>query len=125
MVSSEEEKDFDQANKLTKSRQRFYRRPKKPANIISQLMARKGYCQNQSANELAEVWQQLVGDKWKNKTKAGRVNRGVLEVFVANAAVNQKIGFEKQKILAALKQRVPQNKITDIKFRVGSVDHNE
>jgi hypothetical protein len=125
MPLSEEEKDFDQANKLTKGRQRFFRRPKKPANIISQLMARKGYCQTQSANELSEVWQQAVGDKWKNKTKAGNVNRGVLEVFVANAAVNQKIGFEKRKILAALKQRVPQNKITDIKFRVGSVDHNE
>jgi hypothetical protein len=123
--SSQEETDFNQANKLTKDRQRFFRRPKKPADIISQLMARKGYCQNQSANELEDAWQQLVGDKWKNKTKAGKVNRGVLEVFVANAAVNQKIGFEKQKILAVLRQRVPQNKITDIKFRVGSVNHNE
>ncbi len=122
MEPSQEQKDFDQANKLTKDRQRFFRRPKKPANIISQLMARKGYCQNQSANELSDVWQQLVGEKWKNKTKAGNVNRGVLEVVVANAAVNQKIGFEKQKILAALKQRVPQNKITDINFRVGSVN---
>lgn len=125
MDLSQEEKDFDQASKLTKDRQRFFRRPKKPANIISQLMARKGYCQTQSANELSDVWRELVGDKWKNKTKAGNVNRGVLEVFVANAAVNQKIGFEKRKILAALKERVPQNKITDIKFRVGSVDHNE
>ncbi len=125
MSSSQEETDFNQANKLTKDRQRFFRRPKKPADIISQLMARKGYCQNQSANELEDAWQQLVGDKWKNKTKAGKVNRGVLEVFVANAAVNQKIGFEKQKILAVLRQRVPQNKITDIKFRVGSVNHNE
>ena len=125
MDLSQEEKDFDQASKLTKDRQRFFRRPKKPANIISQLMARKGYCQTQSVNELSDVWRELVGDKWKNKTKAGNVNRGVLEVFVANAAVNQKIGFEKRKILAALKERVPQNKITDIKFRVGSVDHNE
>ena len=125
MTPSEEETDFEQANQLTKGRQRFFRRPKRPADIIGRLMARKGYCQTQSANELSDVWKELVGDKWKNKTKAGNVNRGVLEVFVANAAVNQKIGFEKQKILAALKQRVPQNKITDIKFRVGSVDHNE
>ena len=125
MKPTQQETDFEQANKLTKDRQRFFRRPKKPANIISQLMARKGYCQTQTANELSDAWQELVGEKWKNKTKAGNVNRGVLEVFVANAAVNQKIGFEKKKILAALKQRVPQNKITDIKFRVGSVDHNE
>ncbi len=125
MEPSQDETDFDQAAKLTKGRQRFFRRPRTPANIISQLMARKGYCQTQSANELSEVWRELAGEKWKNKTKAGNVNRGVLEVFVANAAVNQKIGFEKRKILAALKQRVPQNKITDIKFRVGNVDHNE
>ncbi len=122
MEPSREEIDFQQANELTRGRQRFFRRPKKPADIISQLMARKGYCQNQSANELEDLWQELVGQKWQNKTKVGNVNRGVLEVFVVNAGVNQKIGFEKRKLLAALKQKVPQNKITDIKFRVGSVD---
>ena len=122
MNVSNEESDFQQAADLTKQRQRFLRRPKRPANIISQLMARKGYCQTQSANELEEVWFQIVGVKWQRKTKPGNVNRGVLEVFVANAAVNQKIGFEKKKFLTQLKQRVPQNKITDIKFRVGSVE---
>ena len=122
MNVSDEESDFQQAADLTKQRQRFFRRPKRPANIISQLMARKGYCQTQSANQLEEVWFQIVGPKWQQKTKPGNVNRGVLEVFVANAAVNQKIGFEKKKFLTQLKQRVPQNKITDIKFRVGSVE---
>lgn len=114
--------DFAQATDLTNQRRRFKRRPKRPASILSQLMARKGYGQTKTNDELDETWNAIVGDKWQNKTRVGNVKRGVLEVFVSSAAVNQHLGFQKKKLLVELSKRVPQNKIKDIKFSLGSIE---
>ena len=114
--------DFDQATDLTNQRRRFKRRPKRPANILSQLMARKGYGQTKTNDELDDTWNAIVGDKWQSKTRVGNVSRGVLEVFVSSAAVNQHLGFQKKKLIAELSKRVPQNKIKDIKFSLGSIE---
>ena len=114
--------DFDQATDLTNQRRRFKRRPKRPANILSQLMARKGYGQKKTNDELDDTWKAIVGEKWQTKTRVGNVSRGVLEVFVSSAAVNQHLGFQKKKLIAELIKRVPQNKIKDIKFSLGSIE---
>ncbi len=116
-----EELDFSQAQDLVKSRQRYFRRPKKSADIVGRLMARKGYAQTESANELETVWNQVVGPKWETKTKVGNISRGVLEVFVASSMVNQQIGFQKKKILTEIQSRLPKNKIKDLHFRIGNV----
>jgi len=118
---SYDELDFSQAQDLVKNRQRYFRRPKKSADILGRLMARKGYAQTESANELEEVWNQVVGLKWQTKTKVGNISRGVLEVFVASSMVNQQIGFQKRKILKEIQTRLPKNKIKDLHFRIGNV----
>jgi predicted nucleic acid-binding Zn ribbon protein len=122
MNPSYDDLDFDQANDLTRQRQRFKRRPQRPANILSQLMARKGYGQHKTNNEIDEVWNAVVGEKWQSKTRVGNISRGVLEVFVSSPAVNQRLGFQKKKLLAELTKRLPQNKIKDIKFSLGSIE---
>lgn len=122
MEPSYDDLDFNQANDLTRQRQRFQRRPKRPANILAQLMARKGYGQQKTNDELDEVWNAIVGEKWQSKTRVGNVSRGVLEVFVSSPAVNQRLGFQKKKLMAELTKRMPQNKIKDIKFSLGSIE---
>lgn len=122
MTENYDNLDFEQATDLTNQRRRFKRRPKRPANILSQLMARKGYGQTKTNDELDDTWNAIVGDKWQNKTRVGNVSRGVLEVFVSSAAVNQHLGFQKKKLIAELGKRVPQNKIKDIKFSLGSIE---
>jgi len=117
-----EEIDFNNATDLTNQRRRYKRRPKRPANILSQLMARKGYGQTKTNDELDDVWNEVVGQKWQSKTRVGNISRGVLEVFVSSAAVNQHLGFQKKKLIAELSKRVPQNKIKDIKFSLGSIE---
>ena len=119
---SYDELDFSQAQDLVKNRQRYFRRPKKSADILGRLMARKGYAQTESGNELEEVWNQIVGVKWQTKTKVGNINRGVLEVFVTSSMVNQQIGFQKRKILKEIQNRLPENKIKDLHFRIGNVN---
>lgn len=85
-------------------------------------MARKGYAQTKTTNELDEVWNSIVGPKWQSKTRVGNVSRGVLEVFVSSPAVNQQLGFQKKKLIAQLIKIVPKNKIKDIKFSIGSIE---
>lgn len=119
---SYDEQDFSHAHDLVKSRQRYFRRPKKSADLLGRLMARKGYGQTESANELEEVWNQIVGPKWQTKTKVGNINRGVLEVFVASSMVNQQIGFQKRKFLKEIQNKLPKNKIKDLHFRIGNVN---
>lgn len=116
-----EEVDFKQANHLVKSRQRYFRKPKRPADILGRLMARKGYSQTSNANELQEVWKKVVGEKWNSKTKVGLVKSGVLEIYVANSSVNQQLEFKKKKLLDALNKSNSKTKFKNIRFRVGNM----
>ena len=116
-----DEQDFDQANDLVKSRQRFFRRPKRPADILGRLMARKGYAQTETANELEVTWNDIVGAKWKTETKVGTIRQGVLEVMVSSSVVNQQLGFKKKQILSELQTRLPKNNIKNLRFKLGNV----
>lgn len=121
MTDSYEELDFKQANHLVKSRQRYFRKPKRPADILGRLMARKGYSQTAKADELQQMWEKIVGDKWKSKTKVGLVKSGVLEIYVANSAVNQQLEFKKKKLLDALNKSNQKTNFINIRFRVGNM----
>lgn len=116
-----DEQDFDQASRLVKDRQFFQRRPKKAADLIAQLLARKGWGQSTAAHELQTVWQSITAASWSHQTQLGNVRQGVLEVIVANSGLLQQLEFTKQNLLASLQQRLPQNKIKDIRFRIGNV----
>ena len=117
-----DEFDFQQANTLVDQRQRFQRRAKKASTLINYLLARKGYAQTQSTDDLQSAWFAAAGDKWKSKTRVGNLSRGVLEIHVKNSAAIQQLTFLKKKLLRSLGERLPQNKIKDIKFRVGNID---
>lgn len=121
MSEDYDELDFSQAQDLVKSRQRFSRRPKRPAQILGQLMARKGYAQTESADELESAWHKVAGEKWKSKTKVGVVKRGILEIMVSNSTVNQQLEFKKRKLLTELQTLLPQNNLKDLRFRIGNV----
>ena len=121
MTDNYDEQDFDNAKDLTDSRRRFFRRPRKTGDILAALMARKGYAQTQSSSELLDAWDQTVGETWINRTRPGNISRGVLEVVVASAAVHQQLIFRKAQLLSDMQQKLPQNKIKDIRFRTGRV----
>ena len=114
--------DFQQAHELVAGRQRFQRRAKPAAMLINHLLARKGYGQTESQTDLQTTWQQVVGTKWKNKTMASAIRRGVLDVVVTNSAALQQLNFAKKKLLKGIQEQLPQNKIQNIKFRVGKID---
>ncbi len=116
-----DELDFSNASDLVNKRQRWRRRPKRTGDIIGQMMARQGYAQNKSNDELNEAWEIAVGPMFQKSTKAGRISRGVLEVHVASSAAMNQLSFQKKKLLSAMQQQLPQNKIKDIRFKLGNV----
>lgn len=85
-------------------------------------MARKGYAQTESANDLEIAWNKIVDQKWKTKTKVGVIRRGVLEIVVSNSTVNQQLEFTKRKLLIELQTQLPKNNLKDLRFRIGNVN---
>jgi hypothetical protein len=121
---SDDEQDFEDANRLVKRRQFFPRRPKKAADLIAQLLVRKGYGQVTAAGELAQTWHEVTSNRWRNQTQPGNIRRGVLEVVVANSALLQQLEFEKKNFLLSIQQHLPQNQIKEIRFRIGTITPN-
>lgn len=122
MEPSYDERDFSQADDLIHQRQRFYRRSQRAGHVLNQLLARSGYLQRQSQDELAVQWQEAVGARWRGQTQVGRIRRGVLEVEAANSSVVQHLNFQKNRLLQELQRRLPGQRIRDLRFRVGKID---
>ncbi len=93
--------------------------PQPIGEVLSQLMARRGYARVQSAGALAEAWRQAAGERNADRTQATAVRRGVLEVLVANSTLAQELGFQKRAMVARLAELLPDENIRDLKFRVG------
>ena len=63
-----------------------------------------------------------VGDALAEHTRPGRTRRGVLEVTVRNSTVMQELVFQKTELIQILTDRLPDAKISDLRFRVGVID---
>lgn len=94
---------------------------KRMGDVVSQLLARRGYAQETTAADVAAAWNAVVGDDAARQTRVGSIRRGTLEVVVANSAVSQELTFRKTQMVAELARRLPEHKIKSIRFRTGNV----
>ena len=88
---------------------------------LSVLLARRGYAFVESAAERENAWGAVVGDTLARYSRIGSVRRGVVEVTVCNSAVLQELTFQKKQLLKKLVVALPDQKITDVRFRIGVV----
>ncbi len=102
------------------TRQRFSRRAKPIGEVLSRLMSRRGYAQVQKMTELQAAVGQAVGRSLEKHCRPGKLSRGVLEIYVRNSSVLQELTFQKKQVLGKLAQI--EEKIRDLKFRVGQID---
>ena len=115
------ELDFENARDQIERRRVYRRRLKTPSGVLGQVMAHRGIAQQQVNHELSETWSQIVGVSFDGHTRLGSLKRGVLEVHVANSMISQQLSFKKQSILQQLQEQLPNNKIRDLRFRIGSI----
>jgi hypothetical protein len=113
----------DFAAQRQREERRFYgRRPKKIADVVAQLITQRGYGRIGTDELLTAAWQKAAGEAFAKFSRPGRVRRGQLEVWVGNSTMMQELGFEKGRILATLQRELPDAKIRDLRFRVGSIN---
>ena len=96
------------------------RQPKKISDVMSQLLAKRGYARVQASAAFDQAWRQAAGERFASQTRCGHVRRGVLEVFAANSAVVQELTFQKTTLLTKLASLAPDPRIKDLKFKVGA-----
>jgi predicted nucleic acid-binding Zn ribbon protein len=112
----------DFAARRQREERRFYgRRPKKISDVIAQLITARGYGRIGTDEQLVVTWQKAAGETLAKASRVGKLRRGQLEVWVANSTMMQEFGFEKARILAVLQRDLPDAKIRDLRFRVGSI----
>jgi predicted nucleic acid-binding Zn ribbon protein len=96
--------------------------PRAIGDVLSELMARRGYARVQTGEASEEAWRQAAGPLAAKYTRVGQVRRGTLEVIVANSALVQELGFQKQGLLKTLAALLPDAGIKNIRFRVGTIE---
>jgi predicted nucleic acid-binding Zn ribbon protein len=95
--------------------------PQSIGDILSSLMARKGFARVQSTEALESAWRDAAGPLMAKYTRVGAVRSNTLEVLVANSTLLQELGFQKESLLNSLAQLLPDEKIQNLRFRVGNV----
>lgn len=96
--------------------------PEAIGDILAQLMARRGFARVRSAEAFESAWQTAAGELLSRYTRPGAVRGGRLEVTVANSTLVQELSFQKPALLQSLAELLPDEKIKDLRFRVGPVD---
>ena len=97
-------------------------RPKAMADVLAELMARRGYARERAAADYSAAWREAAGELIARHTRVGVVRRGALEVIVANSVLLQELTFQKPNILNQLGRLLPQERIGNLKFRVGPIE---
>ena len=85
--------------------------PRKIGDVLTQLIARRGYAREQSSAALEAAWREAAGKPLAGVTKAGNLRRGTLDVFVANNLLAQELGFRKDELIKRLGQLAPTKKL--------------
>lgn len=98
------------------------RGPRKIADAVNDLLARRGYARTQDAAEQQEIWNQAVGRQLAEDSRVGQLRGGVVEVIVRNSAVLQELTFQKRQIIRKLARLGQNTVVKDVKFRVGVID---
>jgi len=109
------------ARREREKRRAYARRPKKIADVLAQLITKKGYGRTEANAALEEAWRTAAGETLARASRPGKVSRGRLEVLVTNSTTIQEFSFAKRRILAQLEKLIPDARIRDLRFRVGPI----
>lgn len=102
-------------------RQYHAKRPRRIADLLNTLMARRGYCELEASGERDEAWKAVLGPPMSAYSRIGVIRRGVVEVSVSHSAALQELTFRKAELIRKISAALPDQKIHDMRFRVRDV----
>jgi hypothetical protein len=88
------------------------------SSVLDRVISERGYAAEQSLMLLQEAWRTAAGEEMYQQTRVGRIQRGVLQIFVCNSIVLSELQFIKRKSLAQLQRALPDFKLKDIRFQL-------
>ncbi len=96
------------------------------AEVLGDLFAARGLARVRGTAELAEAWAHAVGEAGQGRTRVDGVRRGVLTITVAHPTLLAELAtFRKAELLAALRRKLAEVTIHDIRFRIGSISNDD
>jgi predicted nucleic acid-binding Zn ribbon protein len=96
-------------------------KPHRMADVLGELLARRGYARVQAGEAMSRAWRVVAGEM-AAQSRVGRVRRGVLEVVVANSTLLQELTFRKRELVGALARELPDQPLQDVRFRLGQIE---
>ena len=99
------------------------RGPEQLGDILGRLFTARGWGRRQDRLHLERAWAEAAGPVHAPHTRIGALRRGVLEVVVDNAVLLQELAhYHKRRLLEALRKRLPNTPLSDLRFRAGVLD---
>jgi predicted nucleic acid-binding Zn ribbon protein len=103
----------------------MHKGPEPLGEILGRLFAARGWGRRQDRLRLEETWAAVAGPDQARHTRVGALRRGVLEILVGNAVLLQELAhYQKRLLLEQLRDRLPDTRLTDLRFRAGKIDEH-
>ena len=97
--------------------------PEPISEVLSRLFLSRGWGGRQARLQLEEAWKNAAGELAFARTRLGPIRRNVLEVIVADAVLLQELSnFQKRALIKTINEQLGDGKVTDIWFRLGSIE---
>ena len=90
-----------------------------PATLIPKILQDWKLNDTLRLDEVAALWNELVGNFIAKQTSPDGLKRGVLTVRVIQPAIHHSLLSEKARLLRAMQERFGANIVRDLKFRHG------
>jgi hypothetical protein len=89
----------------------------KVSSIVNRVIQQRGYAAVQSNAALSDAWNEAVGPMLGPQTRIGKLERGTLFIFAADAIVMTELEFMKSQILKAMQRRLPEFGIRGLRIK--------
>ena len=94
--------------------------PENLSDVLGRLFVARGWGRVSERTRLETAWGETIGPELAGQTRVGSIRRGVLEIEVRSAVLQQELTqYHKRKLLADLRVKLTGVSITDLKVRSG------
>ena len=94
--------------------------PQQIGEVLTDLLAQRGYVQVSSHEDCREAWRLAVGGL-EQFSRATEVKRGILEIVVSNSVIVQELTYRKVELISVMAAALPKHNIKGLRFRVGKI----
>ena len=100
--------------------------PQHLSNALSEFIALRGLARSRSNAQLDDIWRDVAGSVVASQTKAQGIKRGVMQINVSNSPLLSELAmFHKCSLLKALREKYPNLKVHELKFRLQTISKSQ